>query len=470
MVLSGFTFHRVVFSAVLALFGLSVVSRGSEITEVAGTLPEDYLPGLKTILADALKRSPKLIARDFERVIQDEKLKMAKSARLPSAGGNFDYGMSQTATTSSSSSQYRNTGAQYNFSLGQALWHWGAIKNEIEIAKISVQVGHKDTALLYRDLALSLRKAYLALVVQKARVGQAREGLKLIKADVEVAKTKKADGTISGAVLSGEELRLREAELLLGRLIADFEASRRNFARVAGMRELPEEAIPAEIPLPAEALAAHEALAAAVTAKTLRDNGRGTIEFVIYDLKLQQALLRQKIVATRLLPKFGVGAGYSLRNNTNVNGATVSQEAVTEQRVAVSGSWTFFDGFATGAAKREAAVARRGLEYKKTTEIDELLQTVQQLERTLKLDAEQLALADVRHGIAIAAEELTAEGIKLGNVPKAQGERARVGILQAYTTTLEARAVYLGHWVELLATAGEDPVLHNLSDRNAAKK
>ena len=202
----------------------------------------------------------------------------------------------------------------------------------------------------------------------------------------------------------------------------------------------------------------------------MRENARSTLEFDIYDLKLRQALLRQKIVATRLLPKFGVGAGYSLRNNTNVNGSTVSQEAVTEQRVAVSGSWTLFDGFASGAARREAAVARRGLEYKKATEIEELLRTVQQLERTLKLDAEQLALADIRHGIAVVGAEMTEEGIRLGNVPKAQGERARVNILQAFASTLEARAVFLGRWAEFITTAGEDPALQTLSDRNAAKK
>jgi outer membrane protein TolC len=466
MVLSGFTFHRLFFSAVISLFGLSVLCRGSENAEVAGTLPEDYLPALKTILADALKRSPEMIARDFERIIQDEKLKIAKSARLPSAGGNFDYGVSQTATASANSSQSRNTGAQYSFSLGQALWHWGAIKNEIEIQRISVQVGHKDTARLYRDTAVNLRKAYLALIVQKARVLHARESIGLVKAAVAVAAAKKEDGTISGAVFEGEKLRLREAELGLGRITADFESNRRNFARLAGMRELPEDAIPAEIPPPVY----HEAVAAAVTAKTLRENARGTIEYEIYDLKLKQAMLRQKIVATRLLPKFGVGAGYSLRNNTNVYGASVSQEAVTEQRVAISGTWTFFDGFATGAVKREAAVSRRGLEYKKTTQMEELLQTVQQIERTLKLDAETLALADIRYGIATTALDVAAEGIKLGNLPAVQGERARVDILLAFAATLEARALFLGRWTELLSVTGEDPVLHNLPDRNAAKK
>jgi outer membrane protein TolC len=467
MVLSGFTFHRALLRALFASIALSCSSsQAAEGVEVAGTLPEDYLPELKTILANAFNRSPEMVAREFERVIQDARLTMAKSARLPGLGGNFDYGLTQTATASNTSSQSRNTGAQYSFNLRQSLFHWGAIKNEIEISKIGVHLTSKDTARIYRSISLTLRKAYLALIVQKARLRHAREGLQLIKADVAIAKTRKADGTIPGAVLAGEELRLREAELLVGRSTAEFESSRRSFARVAGLEELSEDAIPAEIPEPKY----EEDLITALSAKTLRENARSTLEWEVFDLKLRQAQLRQKVVNTRLLPKFGVGATYSLSNNTYVNGPTVNQQAVTEQRFAVSGSWNIFDGFATGGAKREAAASRRALEYRKTSEIEELLQTVQQLERTLKFDAEQLELADLRLGIARGAEELVAEGVKLGTTAKGNLERGRVNTMQAYATSLEARAVFLGRWAELVSTAGEDPVLKNLSDRNAPKK
>src|SRR5688572_18852124 len=135
MVLSGLLFQRGFSKAVLAIvFSVSTIClRAAAPEEVVGTMPEDYLPGLKTILADSLKRSPEMIARSFDHVIQEAKLTMAKSARLPNVGGNFDYGITQTATASNTSSRSRNTGAQYSFNLGQALFHWGAIKNDIEI-------------------------------------------------------------------------------------------------------------------------------------------------------------------------------------------------------------------------------------------------------------------------------------------------------------------------------------------------
>ena len=78
--------------------GDTVTLRAAGPEDVVGTMPEDYLPGLKAILADSLKRSPEMIARSFEHVIQEARFTMAKSARLPNLGGNFDYGITQTAT------------------------------------------------------------------------------------------------------------------------------------------------------------------------------------------------------------------------------------------------------------------------------------------------------------------------------------------------------------------------------------
>jgi outer membrane protein TolC len=466
MVLSGPTFQRVILRTVFTLLSLvGVTCLGAPADDIAGTMPEDYLPELKQILTHALRRNPEMIARDFERVMQEARVTETKAARLPNLGGNFDYGVSQTAVSSNTSSQSRSTGAQYNFSAGQALFHWGAIKNGIEISKLNLRAGSKDATRLFRDVSVALRKAYLSLIVQKARLKQARESVELVKTDLAVAEARKQDGTISPAFFEGEKLRLREADLQLRRLIVLFEGDRNNFARVAGLPQFGEQEIPADIPRPEFP----EPLAAAITAQTLRDNGRSTFEWEIYDLRIQEAQLRQKIVNTRLLPKFGLGASFGQRNNTSVNGPTVSQEAVTEQRIAISGSWTLFDGFATSGAKREAAASRRALEHRQKSVIDELLQNVQQLERTLKLDAEQLALAEVRHGIAATGQEIVQEGVKEGNLPKADLRRSELNTLSAYASALEARAQFLVHWSEFVATAGVDPTTKNLSDRDAPK-
>ena len=468
MVLSGLLYKRVLASAVLtmALLVPTFSLRAAEPDNVVGTMPEDYVPQLKQLLTQALTRNPDMIARDYDRVIQEARYLMAKSARLPGVGGNFDYGISESASTNNSAKS-RNTGAQYSFNIGQALFHWGAIKNEIEMSRLNVIAGGKDTARMYREITVTLRKAYLALIVQKSKLVQAREAVELGKVDVEIAEAKMKDGTISAAALAGEQLRLRETRLALDRVLVDFTANRQNLARVAGIpeAELPESSVPSEIPKPVY----HEAIAAEITARTLRDNARGTLEWEIYDLKLRDAELRQRVVSKRLYPKFGIGAGYSLRNNTYVNGPTVNQEAVTEQRIAISGSWQIFDGFATTGAKREAAAARRALEHKKASEIDQLLQSLQQIERALKVEAEALELADLRHDIAVNGQDIVKEGVEMGTLPRGDLRRGALNIMSTLALRLQARAEFLMRWTELVTTAGADPLLKNLPDRNARK-
>ncbi len=468
MVLSGLLFQRAFLGAVLAILlsGSTICLRAAEPADIAGTMPEDYLPELKKILEQATKRSPELLAKEFERLSQEARITMVNAARLPQLGGGFSYGISQVATTGSATS--RDSGFRYNFGFSQALFHWGALKNETDSARINLLVTSKNFALAHRELAGALRKAYLALIVEKARVIEARESLRLVKLDVEIAKVRKEDGSISGAALATAELTQRETELVVARFENEFEANRRRFARLAGLPglDLPEDAIPAEIPAPAYS----EPRTAAIAAEFMRDNARGSLEFELYDLRLREAVLRQKIESTRLLPKFGLTAGYSLQNTTTVDGNTARQSAVAEQNVGIGASWNIFDGFATRGAKRGALIARRSLEYGKSVEIEKLLQNAQILERTLRIDAEQVSLAEIRHGNAVAGRDLVADEVSHGTRPKGDIDRAQIHVLQAYARSLEARAAYLSRWTDFVALTGEDPILNLLPVRDVRKK
>lgn len=468
MVLFGLLFQRAFRGAVLAMLlsGSVYCLRAAELDDVTGTMPEDYLPELKAILAEALRRSPDAIGREFDRLAQEARLTIVNSARLPQVGGSFNYGINQQATASNTSSTTRDSGFFYSFGLSQALFHWGALKNQTESARISLVATNRAHAVAYRELSTTIRKAYLALIVEKARLRQARELRALTAADVEVATVKKADGLISGAALATDQLRLREVDAELARFEAEFAANLSRFGRLAGLEAFKEEQVPNTIPRPDYS----EPRALAMTADLLRDNGKGTMEWEIYELRLREAVLRQKIEATRLWPKFGLGAGYSLTNTTTVDNNLVRQSAVTSQNVNVGGSWNMFDGLATRGVKREALIAKRKLEHEKSTDIERLLQNAQILERTLKVDAESLDLADIRHGNATEAQRLVEDDVKFGTRAKVEIGRARQNVLYNEMRSLEARAVYLGHWAEFVAIAGDDPVLKNLPDRHVRKK
>jgi len=453
--------HRVLPSrracaALLAWVGLGVaVARGAAGPDVTGTLPEHHLPALRELLETAGRRSPQLLAQDLERILAGIRIQGTDAQRLPNVGGGISYAINQTAISSNTSSQTRDSGGFYNLSVTQPLYHWGALQNQSDSARINALIAQKSFTLAARDLRTLLRRSFLALVAEKARVTAAAETVRLAVAEVTVLEEKKARGVASGAAVEGEKLRLRELRLDHGRLATEFEANRARLARLAGMRELPEAAVPDAVP----AVLPSPDLAAAVVATALRDGARSTLEYEINDLRLRDALLRHEIEKVRLRPKFFLSAGTTLENSTNVNNNTVSQQGVQRRTVSVFAQWSIFDGFASRAAIREAVANRRAQERRAETEVEALLQNLQLLERALRLDAEQVALAEIRLGSATEGSRVLAREAELGNVPRAELERSRAAILQTGIRLQDARALLLSRWAELVALAGAEPNL-----------
>jgi outer membrane protein TolC len=137
MVLSGLTFQRVVTRAVFLLFYLVAFSSArGQASDVAGTMPEDYLPQLKQILAAATERPPHLIESLFLIEAREAGRISANAARLPSLGSNINYGSTELSESGDSSTRSRDQGLFYNVGLNQAIFHWGALKNQSAIARI----------------------------------------------------------------------------------------------------------------------------------------------------------------------------------------------------------------------------------------------------------------------------------------------------------------------------------------------
>lgn len=467
MVLSGLMSQRVFHRAALMLVSLlsGFVARAQSDNNVVAMMPEDYLPELKPILAGAL-RAPEMVAKEFERLVQETRVDEVRSQRLPQVSGNFNYGITQSATKANTTQQDRSSGFYYGFGASQAVFQWGALKNQHEAARISLLAVEKNYVQFYRSISNTIRKAYLALIVEKANLRQRRAAHALVVRDLEVADARFANGAISAGQREGERMRRNESEFDLSRAESEFEANRRRFARLVVMKEFPEGAVPNEVPPPDYS----EQRTAVMAATVLQQNARSTLEYEYWDLRLREATLGQKIAATRLLPKFSASANYSLNNFVQVNGNSVEQRAVTQESVGIGGNWPIFDGFATRAAKQQALLNKRAIEHTKAMRIDELLESVQALERKLKFDAEQLKFVALRKGIAEDASNLAAQQATLGNIPQGTVDSAKAAVMVAEARNFEARAVLLGDWCDFVAAAGNDPVLTNLPARYGRAK
>src|SRR5512138_1636965 len=132
-------------------FGLAILGvLRAQPADATGTLPEDLFPPLRPILVEALKKSPRTLAAEMEIALQEARVLGTASQRLPRIGGDLSYSENQTAVSGNTSTQNRDNGLFYRFEIGQALFHWGALKNDVARQRISVAVAEKNYAEAYR--------------------------------------------------------------------------------------------------------------------------------------------------------------------------------------------------------------------------------------------------------------------------------------------------------------------------------
>ncbi len=437
---------------------LALVGARAEPASPAGTLPEDYLPGLKTILQAALNQSPPVLSREIEVALSEARVLGVKAQQLPSLSSHVDYARNQTAISGNTSTETSDSGFFYGIDLNQPVFHWGALKNQTDAARINVIVAEKNYQEMRRVVAIDLRQRYLALIAKKAVLRQGRFALGLLAADLKLAREKLADGEAQPNTVKLQQLSFDEASLRLERDEADFTGQRRSFARLAGLSDFAEDSIPVEIVKPGYPVTVATELLAAF----LRDGAKSTFQAQINELQVHQDDLSYQVTRVRLLPKFNARASYGLENTTNATPNSVLQEGVARQTVLLNAQWDIFDGFATTAAKREALANKRLHERALQTSVDEALDKAQALQRSLALDARAMELTEIhRQQSADDLARAQAE-LDLGNLPKTTVAGAQSTLYASEANNTAARATFLGHWAEFVSLTGIDPVLNNV--------
>ncbi len=449
---------------VVCLFGWSAGRAQSP--EVAGTMPEDYLPALKPILATALKQAPQSIMKELELAQAKARIYEFDAARLPNASGNLNFASNATATSSKASTRTRDNGVFYNFGVSQALFHWGALMNESDKGRINLLMAQKSYDEGYRLLAVALRRSYLELIVKKAALAQARFARGLLANELALAEEKFKDGLLSEGDVAGRKLNFQDVDLQTARIELELSGLRRVFSRVAGIAELSEAAIPGEIPRPAFS----PALSSALLAGLVREGARGTFLAQVSELRIREADLNYRIARVRLLPKFNAGASLSLENTTNASANSVSQQGVSRQTLSVGANWAIFDGFYTRGAKLELLATKRYRERELQNATESALDAAQNLSEQVALDVRAMDSADLRRTLAAAQVEKSREELAFGNLAKNAVENA-IAVLNANdTSNASARAAFLSRWSEFVSLTGTDPVFSNLPVRHDREK
>ncbi len=437
-------------------------ARGAE-SAVAGTMPEDFLPGLRPLLETALKQSPRMIANEMMIAVADaQRLYSGVSPLLPSLGGSLAYGTTKNRVTNNGSASSAYSGFNYNFGLNQNLFQWGALRNQLEVQKVAETIAEKNYAEGYRIYVGNLRRQYLALIVNKLSLRNARLTLKLSQNALAVASDRLKSGAIAASEVITPQLDVDDKQLWTDRTEQTYEYARRAFAHEVGLTELADSAVPEEMPAPKYSTG----VASELLADLLRGGGRDTFAAQIDELNVRQWQLQYNIAKVRLLPKFFASATLSQNNQTtSATANSVQQTALTSENYYLNAQWTLFDGLATRGQKLQALYYRRYYERQLEAVTSEAMDQAQNARRNLDFSARAMALAERRRDLAKSGLAVVQSEFQRGNLSQDTLNGSLDALRQNEAATASARADFLSAWSDFVSLVGVDPAMNNLPAR-----
>ena len=428
---------------------------------VAGTLPEDYLPALRPILAGAASRSPGALQSALD-LAQAEGARYQHASQLwPSVNLSANYSGDEQSTNGGPVNT--QTGLYYDLGVNQPVFQWGAYRANAEIGRLGGQIARRQYAEAYRQLALTLRRQYTALVSRASEIEGLRFQAELADKALELARQRARSGAVSPAAASHAARVVAETRLGLDRELLDYSYARRVFCRTAGLDDLPADAVPRTMDKPAYPAALADRLLAGFIAggvNTLDQNR-------ILDMQVEQADLSYRIARVQLLPKFALTLDYRVQDQSTVSPATASSQATVNQYalrqgiVGVSMNWSIFDGFSTRGARLIALASRRSAERQRQASIDEHLDEARNRRASLDLTYRGLEIAEERRLDGHGSLDKAREDLRLGVGSEAAVQESLAGCNSADLGALESRIEFVNQWAEFVSSVGADPVAGN---------
>lgn len=429
-------------------------------------LPEKIYPGLDAILRQAVQQSPRMLAQSLNLEIAENNRIAARATLLPSLGASVSYYQSSDDykyiyDPNSGSDNYVDTKqitkSPYNVSISQPVFHWGALRNSYKVVRIQQMIIKGQYRDGYRLLVNELRQAYLRAIISKVVLERARFYQQYAREQQAIAEERYGKKLISEAQIHAARLATERAEIAMEWAAFDYDSNRGSLVRLAGLSELPDDAIPHEVPRLIVSNEAFDTLLAAFNAKPELD----TIEAQTKRHNIEIAKLGLANAKTRLRPKFNAVLGLNQDEQLNLLGIG-SKYSVTSKYAGISMNWSLFDGFSTKANVSNARIGVQQLqnEYQQLTSDAAIAAKKQR--KMVYFSARTASIED--RALASGEGELInkLEEFKRGGISDAELSQVRLTLFDTKSATYRARVDLLMKITEFLGTINEDPVLENL--------
>lgn len=418
---------------------------------------ESFFPGLKPLLEQAVRQSPRMIARSAAEALAANSLVAVRAEQLPKIGGYVTYLPGNYEERKNEQDPLTSQKSAYALNLTQPIYHWGALRDGTRIAELQQQSALGSTIETYRLLVAEIRGGYLQLILKKAGLARARAGLKIVQEELTLAQERFQKGEISEADLYSPTVNFDRTQLDLERVIEDYEWSKKTFAKLYGGEPLSDEQIPDSIPDVAVEIEEFGALLSGFAQeKEQRSFGLQNLQ---RDIEIEK--LNYDIASTRLKPKVNLLVGTS-QDEQSYTRSISDKYGVTAYYAGVRLEWSIFDGFATKAIKSNSVIRRRQLEHAYRETSASLLDNARVKLKQLEFTARSLAID--RKGLQLNEENLerVRDNVARGLSAPSELRRAEYNHAGALINTYNARVDFLVRTSDFLATILVDPAIAQL--------
>jgi outer membrane protein TolC len=430
--------------------------------DVDGTMPEDYLPGLKDIVDAAGKESPQLVADALSVDIADaQKLYNGVAPMLPNVAGWSQYGDSISKVAADAGANTTSRGLQYDFAAHQPVFHWGQLRDRLVQSQISLAMSERRYATGYQQFIGGLRRQYLALITDKIAWRNTQFTLDIRTRALRALEGQAKAGAVPPSTLQGAQLDYDDAKLAADQQEEAYGFARRQLARQIGLADLPDASIPLDVPEPKFSRPGADNLLADV----MRTGARYLGDTQISLLQIRDSALDYDYWKVNLMPMFQIEGELNQQNATNATPTSVQQTAITQENLYFRADWNIFDGFGTRGRKEEALLSRRQAERELKVRVDQELDAAQNAEHNVEFAWRALQTTSVRAAIAhsalLFAEQDRARGAGTDEAVAA----ARSNDYNYQYNLMTARTTFLATWADFVALTGHDPALNALPAR-----
>jgi outer membrane protein TolC len=310
-------------------------------------------------------------------------------------------------------------------------------------------IAKHDLAGVRRSLALEVRDAYLALILQKMGVRNTRFADDLVKKTLEQQEVRFKAAEITSGEISIARLRKDESSLAVDRASSDLAFAIDAFRRLTGFDSFSEASIPNVIAPPPEE-----------PAQTTPIESKGYLKsesLLINELQIEQAKLNYKIDRKLLWPKLNAIAGVA--QDDNLYSTTQGTITTTVAFVGLHLQWSIFDGFSAKGRRLQSRTRLRQLQETRSDLIEALGNSANQQAARVGFAWRAYKHARQRNDWAVGGVAYEKGNLTRGLSSEEQIANAQAVLNQAELAVNDALAKFYSASARYASTMQADPLI-----------